>query len=123
MNNFINAYIKFFKGEESLKRSFWLYYIIGMYAFLIIQVIINKFFPLKYIFEIYLVLASIGLWKCLDRINKEWNLKTNQQFNKDIRSNFSQAFLVIFLKLIIIVNFLLYIIKVYYWWNLMTGKS
>lgn len=122
MNNFINLFIKFFKGEESLKKSFWLYYLIGMYAVLIGQVVINRFFPLKYIFEIYLVFASIGLWKCLNRINKEWNLKTNQQFNKDIRSNFSQGFLVIFLKLIIIVNFLLYVFKVYYWWNLMIGK-
>jgi HKD family nuclease len=89
---------------------------------MIAQVVANRFFPLKYIFEIYLVFASIGLWKCLNRTNREWNLKTNQQFNKDIRSNFSQAFLLIFLKLIIIVNFSLYIIKVYYWWDLMTGK-
>jgi hypothetical protein len=122
MNNFIDAFIKFFKGEESLKKSFWLFYLVGMYSVLIAQVFTNRFFPLKYIFEIYLVFASIGLWKCLNRINKEWNLKTNQQFNKDIRSNFLQGFLVIFLKLIIIVNFLLYIFKVYYWWDLMMGK-
>jgi len=122
MNNFIDAFIKFFKGEESLKKSFWLFYLVGMYSVLIAQVFTNRFFPLKYIFEIYLVFASIGLWKCLNRINKEWNLKTNQQFNKDIRSNFLQGFLVIFLKLIIIVNFSLYIFKVYYWWDLMMGK-
>jgi hypothetical protein len=122
MNNFIDVFIKFFKGEESLKKSFWLFYLVGMYSVLIAQVFTNRFFPLKYIFEIYLVFASIGLWKCLNRINKEWNLKTNQQFNKDIRSNFLQGFLVIFLKLIIIVNFSLYIFKVYYWWDLMMGK-
>lgn len=122
MNNFINTFIKFFKGEESLKKSFWLYYLVGMYIFMFIQLFANRFFPLKYIFEIYLVFASIGLWKCLNRINREWNLKTNQQFNKDVSSNFSQAFLVILLKLIIIVNFSLYIIKVYYWWDLMMGK-
>jgi len=122
MNNIINIFAKFFKGEETLKKSFWLYYLVGFHTVMIIQGIINRFFPLKYIFQIYLVLASIGLWKCINRINREWHLKTNLKFNKDIRSNFSQGFLVIFLKLIIIVNFSLYIFKVYYWWDLMMGK-
>jgi len=122
MNNFINIFTKFFKGEESLKKSFWLYYLVGMYTVMIAQVVTNRFFPLKYIFEIYLVFASIGLWKCINRINREWHLKTNLKFNKDVRSNFSQGFLVIFLKFIIIVYFLLYVIKVYYWWDLMMGK-
>lgn len=122
MNSFINIFTKFFKGEESLKRSFWIYYFIGMYTTLVMQLIVNKFFPLKYIFEIYLVFASIGLWRCVSKAIAERNLKTNQKFNKNIDLNFLHGFLMILIKSIIIVNFSVYVVKIHYWWNLMISK-